>query len=162
MVNILKFLIFAIIGATILQLPLSYILASRESLFLGLGFLSFDDKMISYLGIVVFVSFIITVVLGLPCYFALKHRKWNNVFSVLAVGALIPLAIILGVELLAPNSIGFSANENFYGYVRSIIDAGQRTSWGWIKLFEQFIVFGLHGCLGALTFHRIFVKGSDA
>jgi hypothetical protein len=112
--------------------------------------------------LVVVVSIGITVVLGLPAYFALKLKKWNSTINVLVVGALIPAAIILGLELISGNGTGFSAGENFYGHYRAIIDAGRRTYWGWIKLVEQLVVFGLHGCLGAFVFHKLYIRGSDA
>lgn len=155
-------MLIAIIGATIAQAPLSYITLSRESLFFGEWFVNFDSQLTAYFLSVVVVSLATIVVLGLPAYFALKFKKWNNTMSIMVLGVLIPSTIIIGFELVSGNDSGFSAGENFYGHYRAIIDAGQRTYWGWIKLAEQLVVFGLHGCLGAFVFHKLYLRGSDA
>ncbi len=162
MLGILKVLLIAIIGATIAQVPLGYITLSRESLFLGEWFVNFDSQLTAYFLSVVVVSLTTIVVLGLPAYFALKFKKWNNTINILVIGVLIPSAIIIGLELVSGNGSSFSAGENFYGHYRAIIDAGQRTYWGWIKLAEQLVVFGLHGCVGAFVFHKLYLRGSNA
>jgi hypothetical protein len=111
---------------------------------------------------VIVVSLIIIVVLGLSSYFALKVKKWDNTFNSSVIGVLIPSAIKLGLEFFSENYSGFSASENFYGYYREIIDSGWRTFWGWVKLVEQLVVFGLHGCLGAFVFHKLYIRGGHA
>jgi len=133
-----------------------------ESLFVGQWFIDLNNQMFTYFVSVAIVSIAIIVALGMPAYFALKHKKWNNIINVMVVGALIPAVIILGLEFAAGYDSGFSSGENLYGHYRSIIESGKRTYWGWIKILEQLFVYGIHGCVGAYVFHKLYMRGSDA
>lgn len=155
-------LALAISVAISIQAPLGYLFVSLESLVLGHGFIGAPNGIYMYLVMAIIVSTAIVIVIGLPTYTVMKIYKLNTTINVALAGIAIPVIIMLFIILLTSPSPGFSSGENYYGTYREIIVHGNRTFWGWVKLVESIVTFGIHGLIGAILFHTVYQRGSDA
>ncbi len=153
----------AVFASTVIQIPLSYILFSRESLVLGQGFLDFsNEQQLLILGFVLFVALSFILFVGLPAFFLLKKLKRNSLFYLTTIGAVAPIAFLLLLELSTDTRTGFSSGENYYGTYRAMVENGLRTKWGVIKYTEELVVYSIHGFFSALVFFKIANRGVDA
>jgi len=148
--------------ATLIQLPLGYFFVSLEGLVLGHGFIGAPSGIVFYLVSVLLVAALIISCIGLPIYFALQRLNLNNTLNMAIVGFAIPVLILCILNFGVTTNEGFSAGENYYGTYRATFVNGTRTIWGWVKLVEQMITYGLHGMVGATIFHKICMKGNKA
>lgn len=158
----MKTTISAIILATLIQLPLGYFFASLEVLVLGHGFIGVPSGILFYIASVLLVSIIVISLVGLPIYFALKRFMLNTTPNIVAVGFVIPVLILCFLNFGITDYEGFSAGENYYGTYRSTFESGSRTTWGWVKLIEEMVIYGIHGIVGATIFHKVYLKGNKA
>jgi hypothetical protein len=158
----MKTIIYAFILASLIQLPLGYLFASLEGFVLGLGFITAPNNIGVYLLSVLLVSCTVILLIGLPIYFVLKIFRLNTTFNVASIGFLIPLLFLSILNFGITNYGGYSAGENYYGTYRATFVSGTRTMWGWVKFFEEVLTFGIHGIVGAIIFHKIYLKKSKA
>lgn len=158
----MKTTIYAFILATLIQLPLGYFFASLEGLVLGQGFIGVPNSIGFYLLSVLLVSCTVILLIGLPIYFLLKNFRLNTTLNVTAIGFLIPLLILSILNFGVTSYVGYSSGENYYGTYRVTFVSGTRAIWGWVKFFEEILTFGIHGIVGAIIFHKIYLKKSKA
>ena len=151
--------IYALSASILIQVPLFYLFISPESLAFGHGFIGAPNDIMLYLLWVLLVATFIILVIGLPIYFFLKYYSLNTALNVALVGFLIPVIILSIITFSTASYEGFSAGENYYGTYRSIVIDGKRTFWGWVKVFEAMLTYGIHGFLGAIIFHKIYLRG---
>ena len=156
----MKKIIYALISSIFIQLPLAYFFISLEGLVLGRGFADISNGIGFYLISTLLVASTVILLIGLPIYFTLKHFRINTSLNVAASGFVIPAIILCMLSFGLTDYQGYSAGENYYGTYRSTFDNGSRTIWGWIKLLEDLIAFGLHGVLGATVFHKLYGKNT--
>ncbi|GGY75023.1 hypothetical protein GCM10011613_20630 [Cellvibrio zantedeschiae] len=158
----MKTTIYAFVFATLIQLPLGYFFVSLESLVLGHGFIGVANGIGFYLLSVLFVSCTVILLFGLPVYFVLKNFRLNTTLNIAIVGFLIPLIILSVLNFGITSYEGYSAGENYYGTYRETFVGGTRTIWGWVKLFEEILTFGIHGVVGATIFHKVYLGKGKA
>ena len=155
-------IVYALLASILAQAPLGYLFISLEGLVLGQGFIGFPSGIYYYLVGAILISTIIIIVVGLPIYFALKRFGSNTSLLVSAIGFLIPVLILCVINFSISSYEGYSAGENYYGTYRSTIESGERTVWGWVKVLEDMITYGIHGVLGSMIFHKIYTGGKKA
>ncbi|GAB1268089.1 hypothetical protein NBRC116493_13420 [Aurantivibrio infirmus] len=154
----MKTAIAALSIAILIQLPLGYFFISLESLVLGHGFIDIRDGVEFYLLAALIIAAAVIIFLGMPTYFTLKHFKYNSTLNVAFAGFVIPALILSFLNFGITDYQGYSAGENYYGTYRATFSDGNRTFWGWVKFLEGLATYGIHGILGAITFHIIYVK----
>jgi len=155
-------IIYAITAAILVQFPLGYFFISLEGLVLGHGFIGIPNGFELYLISILVVSAFIIIVIGTPLYFTLKHYKLNTSLYITISGLIIPILIMTFIDFGITSYKGYSAGENYYGTYRDTFIDGQRTFWGWVKVLESMVTYGIHGVLGAIIFHKIYLKGNNA
>jgi len=141
---------------------LFYLFISLESLVLGQGFIGAPHDIMLYLLSALMVATFIILAIGLPIYFLLKLYVLNTSLNVALVCFLIPVIILSIITFSSSLHEGYSAGANYYGTYRSTVIDGNRTFWGWVKFFEGMLTYGIHGFLGAIIFHKIYIKEKNA
>ena len=155
-------LTYALLASILIQVPLFYLFISLESLALGHGFIGAPNDIMLFLLLALLAATFIILVVGLPIYFILKHYSLNTTLNVALVGFLIPVIILSIITFSSALYESYSAGENYYGTYRSTVIDGNRTFWGWVKVFEAMLTYGIHGFLGAIIFHKIYLRGQNA
>jgi hypothetical protein len=89
------------------------------------------------------------IVLGVPAYTLLRWRRWANVFTSTASGALVG-AIPVGV-LLWPGGDRWAGSSASVGGVPTMVD-GVVTRAGWENYFQGIGVFALFGAASGFIF----------
>ncbi|WP_158678928.1 hypothetical protein [Pseudoalteromonas sp. T1lg75] len=152
----------ALLSSIFIQLPLGYFFISLESLVLGHGFIGAPDGIGFYLLMNLLIATTVIIIIGLPVYLILQRLNSNTTFKVSLVGFLIPVIILCIIYLTNSDYSGYSAGENYYGTYRKTFIDGKRTFWGWVKVFESLVTYGVHGIVGAIVFHKIQTRGNNA
>jgi len=155
-------IIYALLASVLIQPPLFYLFISLESLVLGQGFIGAPNNITTILLSALLVATIIILVTGLPIYFLLKRYNLNTTLNVALVGVVIPVTILCIITFSSALYEGYSAGENYYGTYRSTVINGERTFWGWVKVFESMLTYGIHGLLGAVIFHKVYLRRRNA
>lgn len=154
-------IVIAILASSFIQIPVWYFFLSLESLVVGQGLIGIPNHFLTVMLLVLVVASVIIIFIGIPAYYFLARAELNNTLIVSSVGFSIPVIILIFINLIFGVSEGYSSGENYYGTYRNMIVDGERTFWGWIKLLESFFTFGLHGCIGALIFHKVLNSDSE-
>lgn len=102
------------------------------------------------LGILI-VAAAMVFLLGIPTYLMLRKIGRASWTSLGIVGALLGA---LPVAVYWPSNLeGYSSGHNWHGkYVDTYIN-GVPTTYAWLNYGEDIFFFGIHGLIGALTFH---------
>jgi hypothetical protein len=102
------------------------------------------------MGIVV-VGAAVVMLLGIPTYLILRKAGRTNWPTIAFAGASLGA---LPTALFWPRHLeGYSSGQNWHGnYVETYIN-GIPTQYAWLNYGESILYFGIHGLVGALSFH---------
>ena len=108
------------------------------------------EDMLEILPFVAFFAYIITLIIALPLYGVMLHKKWLTWWHFAMFGVLPALSINIYSVLMEAVSSGNMVSLT-QGQVHIIVD-GKRTLAGYIYLFKQIAFYALLGIGAGLAF----------
>jgi len=115
------------------------------------------NSTLQFVFIAAIIAGIIVVVFGIPIYLALEKVGALSMKNLAIAGFIIPLGIyfILTFQGFSEGTSTYSSGQNYYGTYRQMVIENERTLWGWIRLSEEYLTFGIYGLIGATIFGRV-------
>lgn len=150
------FLIAATLASVLAVNFLSLIMFLVSSLLFGGGAPIYWNQIIFYLFWITIVATVIVTVVGIPIFFILNRYSKATISKLALVGAAIPSAIFVVINILYKPSGSYTSGS------RQLIVDGERTYWGWVNLLEIAAFLSVYGIVAAIVFgftiHRLISK----